>query len=376
MRESFIQSLRTLAIYLLIGLPILILLAQPWNMKMALFSKGVKPVSNVKLDQKFSGKWKFNILDNPEWKEKDFQDENWEEISAAENWEKQGFEGYNGYAWYRKEVKIDPALRGKTLELYLGRIDDVDEVFVDGALVGQSGQFPPKFITAYNRERTYMLSPEQTKNEKIQIAIRVFDAEYDGGFLSDILGFRTREDAQFMEISLEGMWKFRTTYTRGYPQVEDWVDMYVPSTWESQGIFDYDGYATYKKEFSMSDEQANDSWVLVLGKVDDVDRTYINDILVGSTGDEDAWKGNLNGNEWLKDRAYPIPSGVLQAGNNMLQVKVYDGLEQGGIYEGPVGLIRAEDYTSFWKSSRSKKANVYCNPHKQQTGKHLWCQNQ
>lgn len=380
MKESVVQSLRTLAVYLLIGLPILIIVTRTW-----LPEQFDKPEFNmpwkqelVTLDQEFTGKWKFSILDNPEWKEAGFDDQNWEELDAPGNWESQGFEGYNGYAWYRKAIKIDPELRNKHLALHLGKIDDVDEVYIDGQMVGRSGQFPPGFATAYNKDRIYQLSPKQTAQPGFTIAIRVFDADLDGGFIVGPLGLKVQEAESLVQIPLQGIWKFKTSSKHeDFAEVkqEEWTEIYVPSTWEEQGFYEYDGYALYQKEFEIAEEEVNESWVLVLGKIDDLDHTYLNGELVGSTGSQEAWDGNLNGMEWQKERAYPLPANILKKGTNTLTVKVFDGLKNGGIFQGPIGLVRAEDYTSFWKKIKGQRLNVYFNSHEETKGKHLWCQN-
>ena len=44
---------------------------------------------------------RFQTGDDPAWKEKDFDDSNWAEIRTNIHWERQGYEGYDGYAWYR-----------------------------------------------------------------------------------------------------------------------------------------------------------------------------------------------------------------------------------------------------------------------------------
>src|SRR6187399_729509 len=48
-----------------------------------------------------SGKWKFSIGDKSAWSDPSFNDGSWENISVPSKWEDEGFNGYNGYAWYR-----------------------------------------------------------------------------------------------------------------------------------------------------------------------------------------------------------------------------------------------------------------------------------
>src|SRR5262245_27261333 len=49
-----------------------------------------------------AGAWKFEIGDNPRYRERDFDDSKWEKIRVPGAWENQGFPGYDGFAWYRR----------------------------------------------------------------------------------------------------------------------------------------------------------------------------------------------------------------------------------------------------------------------------------
>jgi len=357
MKESIIQRFRTLAIYALIGLP-LFWIAQ-WiyqSNQSEEYAHQEAPV--VDLDLSLSGPWKFTILDNPQWKEKDVQDQNWESLEVPGAWEAQGFQDYNGYAWYRRKVALPQHLQGKFLDFYAGRIDDVDEVYIDGRLTGKTGQFPPRFSTAYNTFRIYHLSPEQTQKSEIQIAIRVFDGELEGGILEGPLGFKIQEAKALIDFSLEGLWEFQTSngrLTQPDQTKESWTDIYVPSTWEDQGHHNYNGYGWYKKSFEINAEEAVEDWVLVLGKIDDIDQTFLNGEMIGSSGDSDAWEERIEGSEWLKERAYLIPAGLLKAGENTIKVRVFDAMYQGGIYEGPIGLVLQKNYTRYWKEKNLQK---------------------
>ena len=49
------------------------------------------------------GMWKFSIGDKATWKDVYFDDSRWDEIFVPSPWEEEGFEGYDGFAWYRIE---------------------------------------------------------------------------------------------------------------------------------------------------------------------------------------------------------------------------------------------------------------------------------
>jgi hypothetical protein len=53
---------------------------------------------------------RFQTGDNLLWKEKDFDDSNWAEIKTNLPWERQGYNGYDGYAWYRIRFSLPSSL--------------------------------------------------------------------------------------------------------------------------------------------------------------------------------------------------------------------------------------------------------------------------
>ena len=136
------------------------------------------------------GAWKFEIGDNLAWAHPDFNDQAWEEIEVPGSWENEGFPGYDGYAWYRTQFIIPAEETGNDLYLRLGYIDDVDEVFLNGRLVGSSGGFPPQYQTAYNIFRNYLIPAVLLSfgTENV-LAVRVFDEHLEGGIVKGPVGF-------------------------------------------------------------------------------------------------------------------------------------------------------------------------------------------
>lgn len=111
--------------------------------------------TGFKTEVNLAGQWKFSIGDDIKCSTPAFNDANWENIKVPSPWENEGFNGYDGYAWYRKHFNIPLSLKGKSVYLSMGYIDDCDEVYVNGHLVGFSGSFPPNYYTAYNALRMY-----------------------------------------------------------------------------------------------------------------------------------------------------------------------------------------------------------------------------
>ncbi|HMN23097.1 MAG TPA: beta galactosidase jelly roll domain-containing protein, partial [Ignavibacteriaceae bacterium] len=245
--------------------------------------------SSEKLLIDLSGRWRFSLGDKMKWKEKSFNDNSWEKIMVPSSWENQGFHGYDGYAWYRTSFKLSKANETKDLYLILGYVDDVDQTFINGNLIGVSGGFPNNYRTAYNAFRKYYIPKEYlSKDGENVIAVRVYDDELDGGIISGNIGIYFVEPGFEPDINLSGIWDFKTdddsSFIKNDKVDSNTVKLMVPAHWDIQGYEYYDGFAWYKKSFFLPKELAGESMILLLGKIDDIDQTFVNGILVGSTG--------------------------------------------------------------------------------------------
>ena len=301
-----------------------------------------------------SGYWKFSIGDNPEWANPLFDDSGWDKIKVPGKWENQGYDQYNGYAWYRKEFNMENVSYDGPLYMLLGQIDDAEEVYLNGKLLGKSGSFPPDYVTAYYKARRYVIPDNLLKMNSVNtIAIKVYDGYLDGGIINGHQGIYVSADNELLDLNLGGDWKFHPGDNKEWclPEFEDdsWESMFVPSAWEDEGYPDYDGYAWYRKRFSLPGNIDPDNLYLSLGKIDDVDNVYLNGKHIGSVYDlRKDWEYNRYGNEYRARRLYKIPAGLLSAkGENEISVRVYDDRLRGGIYEGPVGLMSEENYKRY-----------------------------
>ena len=302
-----------------------------------------------------SGAWKFSIGDNKRWADPKFEDSNWEGIDVPSRWEDEGFHGYDGYAWYRKTFDGSD-LEGTTFtyNLFIGYIDDVDEVYVNGHKIGFSGTFPPRYHTAYTAFRNYTIPSEFINfHGKNLIAVRVFDSEISGGIVSGDIGIYINNDDRDLTINLRGVWDltieqptYRSSDDDSFlgsnkhtpPDNAKWSKVMVPGEWEHQGFSNYNGTAWYRKQFTIPKELNGEDLVLILGKIDDFDHTYFNGKWIGSTNYHD------------RSRIYTIPSELFTSGAiSILLVYVKDTQQRGGIYEGPVGLMKQSDFTRYYR---------------------------
>ncbi|MCU7490371.1 MAG: glycoside hydrolase [Ignavibacteria bacterium] len=305
------------------------------------------------------GKWKFSIGDDKKWARPDFNDKAWEEIYAPSPWEDQGFHGYDGYAWYRKHFYCPASVKGKSLLLQMGFIDDVDEIYINGKLVGSTGSFPPEYQTAYDAERRYPVPESILKiSADNVIAVRVYDAELGGGIMSGELGLFVRQYPIWPDVALEGYWKFRTGDSPEWKnkdfQDNAWNEIVVPAFWENQGYANYDGFAWYRKKVVIPSWLNGKQLVLMLGKIDDKDEVYFNGRLIGRTGD--LREESTNDRDYQMFRGYYIPKDIITNGNNTIAVRVYDGFRDGGIYQGPIGITTQEKYNQMWRKQKKHKS--------------------
>ncbi len=304
-----------------------------------------------------SGRWKFSVGDNRAWAEPSYNDSHWETIDVPGQWESKGFNGYDGYAWYRTSVKAPKNTLAAGYYLSLGYIDDVDEVFVNGVKIGSTGQFPPHYTTAFRAQRMYLIPHHVLEDaEMMSIAIRVFDEGGEGGIIHGNISIMADYNSARVALDFQGMWKFRTgdcSEIPGQSDYENWDDLLVPGTWEDQGYKNYDGFACYVKEFDLDGQFEGQAMVLLLGRIDDLDKVFLNGVHIGQSGAFRKETVHRRDDTHMQFRNYYIPDSVMRdTGTNVLVVKVYDASGAGGIWQGPVGLISQDQYIQQWRNRR------------------------
>lgn len=133
--------------------------------------------------QAVTGKWRFSKGDDLAWKDPAFQDGDWQEVTLPGYWEKHSsYTGDNVYGWYRRTLAIPDDCKGTDFDLLLGYIDDVDEVWLNGERLGQTGSFPPDYQSAYDKVRRYRVSASAVRGDGSDLlAVRVYDAAGEGG---------------------------------------------------------------------------------------------------------------------------------------------------------------------------------------------------
>jgi sialate O-acetylesterase len=111
------------------------------------------------------------------WYDITYVAEGWHKYWLPGYWDDQGVRGLNGIIWFRKEINVPESMTGKPAKLFLGRIIDADNVYVNGVFSGSfTYQYPP---------RRYNLPAGLLKPGKNIIIIRVTNYSGKGGFVPD-----------------------------------------------------------------------------------------------------------------------------------------------------------------------------------------------
>lgn len=149
---------------------------------------------------KFPVEWKFIQGDNLEYAKPGFNDSQWKNIKVDRIWESQGYDPYDGYAWYRIKIFIPSTLKNNaylkdSLKIYMGKINNFDQAFLNGQYIGSNGKNVPAntevskdFINApqsmWNVARRYAVSSDNPAimwDKENVFAVRVYDEGGQGG---------------------------------------------------------------------------------------------------------------------------------------------------------------------------------------------------
>ena len=166
-----------------------------------------------------SGNWKFTDRDDSVFADPRLDDKDWNTIVVPGFWENQGFPDKDGYGWYRKTIILPGELKKETLILYIGAIDDADEIYMNGEKIGSTGRFPGEKYRDYNRrfynrERFYFIPGHIPRwGQENTIAIRVYDSGGDGGIYRGPVGITTRQAYK----------KFRKLYRKRELSLSDFI---------------------------------------------------------------------------------------------------------------------------------------------------------
>lgn len=163
----------------------------------------------ILLSQDLSGSWKFNIYYNRSCINPGFNDSGWKNIHVPATWESQGYPDYDGQACYRKTFRLNIQLNNEKLYLVCGKIDDEDQVILNGQLIGGTGdmyktRLGDSFVGDWQIRRAYKI-PEGllSKDGENTLVILVDDHGGMGGIYEGPVGLMTKDQYERYEDKYE-----------------------------------------------------------------------------------------------------------------------------------------------------------------------------
>jgi len=145
---------------------------------------GANPVPVLSVDNiglgvvPIGGEWQFHLGDDPHWAAPEYDDSNWEHITANNTWGAQTHPSYTGFAWYRRHLNIPRSpLPNQKLAILMPPIEDAYEFFWNGVRIGHQGNPPPHAVWYLEQPQSFALPvPEKGVTDGV-LAIRVWTAE-------------------------------------------------------------------------------------------------------------------------------------------------------------------------------------------------------
>lgn len=139
------------------------------------------------------------------WQAIGFDDSSWKTSTQPGVWSGDELGGFDGIVCFRRVVELGPEWAGRAATLELGPIDDRDEAWVNGVLVGAMRE-----DGAWAQKRSYTVPPGVLVSGRNVISVRVLDTGGPGGMHGSAGAMLLRsERASDAPMALAGEWKHR-----------------------------------------------------------------------------------------------------------------------------------------------------------------------
>ena len=116
------------------------------------------------------------------WFDVKFNDAKWRRIAVNTSWEKQGYAGYDGIAWYRVKFRMPPKIKCLAVELSFGGVDESAWVWLNGEFIGQHDIGPDGWKVPFKLDVTQEIKWD---GENL-LVVRVEDTEQAGGIYKPV----------------------------------------------------------------------------------------------------------------------------------------------------------------------------------------------
>jgi len=156
---------------------------------------------------------KFHAGDDASWANVNIDDSSWQDIKNSDTWTSQGVKIENGFGWYRYHVNILRSMLEKsdlkeTVDFILGGIDDADETYLNGKLIGKTGRFPSDangYQSQWSVKRCYRVpaSSSLIKWDGVNVlAVRVYNGGDPGGMFEGPIRVRVPNTIDNLSINI------------------------------------------------------------------------------------------------------------------------------------------------------------------------------
>ncbi len=157
---------------------------------------------------------KFHAGDDMSWAGENVDESGWRDIKNTMTWTAQGIKIENGFGWYRYHVTIPKSMLEKsdlkeTVDFNMAKIDDADEVYLNGKLIGKTGSFPKDpngYHSNWNAQRIYRVKANSSLikwDADNVIAVRCYNAGDPGGMFAGPIKVRVPNTIDNLSISIK-----------------------------------------------------------------------------------------------------------------------------------------------------------------------------
>ena len=142
--------------------------------------------------------------------------------------------------------------------------------------------------------------------------------------------------------TVEGKWRFHKgddpTWKNPGLRDSEWEEVVLPDTWEHHSNYtEPNAYGWFRRHIVLARETDGKEVDLLLGKIVDVDETYLNGVRIGGTG---SFPPNFQSAR-DQERCYRVPAGVVHGdGTDLIAVRVFGAAGKGGIYAAGATVAR------------------------------------
>ncbi|MDD8019452.1 MAG: beta galactosidase jelly roll domain-containing protein, partial [Bacteroidota bacterium] len=163
----------------------------------------------MKLAVQLPNLWKFKTGDDKQWADPSTDDSKWQTLVVPLPWDYQGYEEYDGFGWYRVTFDVPDNLQNEKLFVVLGKVDDIDEAYLNGTKIGNTGRMEGRrwidnIQEQYRELRVYRIPSSIIKyNQKNVIALRVYDKMRYGGICEGPIGIINEREYKRLNLNDE-----------------------------------------------------------------------------------------------------------------------------------------------------------------------------